>query len=151
MFLFFLQKGKTWRFSLYLFYVLVNPLYTLRRNPAESVTVDFFIADPSMVLLSFHASCSCMLPPYGLLIIMLPWFCYLHASIVLLPDASAAYMHLHRGIAPLIWCFIIAALTNISSRRATFCRSEKDGKTQCLSNFNPLTNVLYYTIHQQAK
>ena len=46
-FFFFLQKGRTWRFSLYLFYVQVNPLYTLRRNPAESVTVDFFIADPT--------------------------------------------------------------------------------------------------------
>ena len=46
-FYFFLQKGRTWRFSVCPFYVRVEPLYTLRRKPAESVTVDFFIGDPS--------------------------------------------------------------------------------------------------------
>ena len=59
-FLFFLQKERTWRFSLYLFYVRVNPLYTLRRNPAESVTVDFFIADPiksEQVSISTRVAC----------------------------------------------------------------------------------------------
>ena len=48
-FYFFLQKGRTWRsgFSVCPFYVRVEPLYTPRCKPAESVTVDIFIGDPT--------------------------------------------------------------------------------------------------------
>ena len=47
-FYFFLQKGRTWRFSVCPFYVRVKLLYTQRCKPAESVTVNFFIGDPSI-------------------------------------------------------------------------------------------------------
>ena len=42
----FMQKGRTWRFSVCPFYVRVKLLYTPRCKPAESVTVNFFIGDP---------------------------------------------------------------------------------------------------------
>ena len=42
-FIFFLQKGRTWCFSVCPLYVRVKPLYTPRCKPAESVTVDFFM------------------------------------------------------------------------------------------------------------
>ena len=51
-------KRKDLALLSYLFYVRVNPLYTLRRNPAESVTVDFFIADPNLALLCLSVPCS---------------------------------------------------------------------------------------------
>ena len=53
---FFLQKGRTWRFSVCPFYVRVKLLYTPRCKPAESVTVNFFIGDPMLVVRDITAT-----------------------------------------------------------------------------------------------
>ena len=44
----FLQIRRSLRLSVYAFYIRVEALYTLKHHPAESVTSDFFIADPSL-------------------------------------------------------------------------------------------------------
>ena len=45
-FYFLLQIRRSLRLSVCAFYIRVEALYTLKHHPAESVTSDFFIADP---------------------------------------------------------------------------------------------------------
>ena len=47
-FIFFLQIRRILRLSVCAFYIRVKVLYTLKHHPAESVTSDFFIADPTL-------------------------------------------------------------------------------------------------------
>ena len=51
-FYFLLQIRRSLRLSVCAFYIRVEALYTLKHHPAESVTSDFFIADPSLDFLS---------------------------------------------------------------------------------------------------
>ena len=45
----FLQIRRSLRLSVCAFYIRVEALYTLKHHPAESVTSDFFIADPNYI------------------------------------------------------------------------------------------------------
>ena len=50
----FLQIRRSLRLSVCAFCIRVEALYTLKHHPAESVTSDFFIADPSLKQAAFH-------------------------------------------------------------------------------------------------
>ena len=47
-----MQIRRSLRLSVCAFYILVEALYTLKHHSAESVTSDFFIADPIILLVS---------------------------------------------------------------------------------------------------
>ena len=48
-YIFLLQIRRSLRLSVCAFYIRVEALYTLKHHPAESVTSDFFIADPNNI------------------------------------------------------------------------------------------------------